>query len=62
MLGFDRSRTMLADDSEKVLLSAQTYGFGALIYVARPSSTSPVKYSTIFPSIVYFKELMEEPR
>ncbi len=61
MLGFDRNLTMLADDTEKVLLSAATYGFGALIYVAKPSSTSPVEYSAQFPSIVYFKELMEDP-
>lgn len=59
MLGFDRARTMLADDTEKVLLSAQTHGFGALIYVARPSSKSPVEYSATFPSIVYFKELID---
>lgn len=58
MLGFDRQRTMLADDTEKVLVSARAYGMGVLIYVARPSSKSPVQYSTSFPSIVYFKELI----
>lgn len=60
ILGFERNRTMLADDTEKVLLSAKTYGFGALIFVARPSSKGPIKYSDTFPSIVYFKELMTE--
>lgn len=58
ILNFDRKKTMLADDTEKVLLSAKTYGFGALIFVARPSSKSPIKYSATFPSIVYFKELI----
>lgn len=58
MLGFERSRTIMVDDTEKVLISAQSYGFTALIFVARPSSVTPVQYSTIFPSIVYFKELM----
>lgn len=59
ILGFDRKRTMLADDTEKVLLSAKTYGFNALIFVARPSSKSPIKYSETFPSIVYFEELIK---
>lgn len=61
MIGFNRNRTMLADDTEKVLLSAKTYGFGALIFVARPSSKSPIEYSETFPSIVYFNELMAGP-
>jgi putative hydrolase of the HAD superfamily len=58
MLGFDRKKTMLADDTEKVLVSAQQYGMGVLIYVARPSSREPVRFSDQFPSIVYFKELI----
>lgn len=58
LLGFDRRRTMLADDTEKVLLAAAAYGLTVLIYVARPSSMSPIRYSERFPSIVYFKELM----
>ena len=58
MLGFDRQRTMLADDTERVLLSARQYGMGVLIFVARPSSQSPIVYSSLFPSIVYFKELI----
>jgi len=58
MLNFDRSRTMLADDSEKVLLSARQYGMGLLIFVARPSSVAPVRHSENFPSITYFKELI----
>jgi len=31
---------------------------GVLLFVARPSSRSPVNYSAVFPSILYFKELM----
>lgn len=60
MLEFDPSQTMLADDTEKVLLSAREYGLGKLIYVAKPSSKAPVKYSKNFPSILYFKELIAE--
>lgn len=58
MIGFDKKRTMLADDTEKVLLSAEHYGMGVLIYVARSSSRKPVQYSRKYPSIEYFKELI----
>jgi len=59
LLHFTPSRTMLADDNEKVLDSAASFGFGSLIFVARPSSRQPVKRSHKYPSIVYFSELME---
>lgn len=59
MLGFNRSRTLLADDTAKVLRAAHKHGIKELIFVARPSSRKPVIYSTEFPSIVYFKELMQ---
>jgi len=52
------AKTLLADDNETVLTSAQTHGIKNLIYVARPSSTLPVAYSDRFPSIIYFKELI----
>jgi putative hydrolase of the HAD superfamily len=57
ILDFDRQRTLLADDNENVLQSAETFGIGVLIYVARPSSTAGISYSARFPSIVYFREL-----
>ena len=57
-LAFDRQRTLLADDNENVLQAAQTYGMGVLIYVARPSSRAEIQYSSRFPAIVYFKELI----
>ena len=57
-LGFDRKRTLLADDTEQVLVSARTYGMGVCVFVARPSSTRPTAASSRFPSIVYFKELL----
>jgi putative hydrolase of the HAD superfamily len=60
ILGFEKSRTLLADDTEKVLLSAEQYGMGHLIFVARPSSRKPVHYSTRYPSIEYFSELIPE--
>ena len=58
MLGFDPGRTLLADDTEKVLRAADQYGLAHLIYVARSSSMQPVSYSATYPSIDYFKELM----
>ncbi len=59
ILPFDRERTMLAEDTEKILHSANQYGIRHLIFVARPSSQGPVVNSKNFPSIVYFKELID---
>ena len=58
ILGFDKERTILADDNDNVLQAAQTYGMEVLIFVARPSSRAEILYSAKFPSIVYFKELI----
>lgn len=58
MLNYDRKRTLLADDTAKVLRSAREYEMGFLVYVARPSSRLPVRYSHEFPSIVTFDELV----
>ena len=58
MLGFDKNRTLLADDTQKVLRAARQAGIGHLIHVARPSSRLPANFSLEFPSITYFKELI----
>jgi putative hydrolase of the HAD superfamily len=58
ILNYDRKRTLLADDTAKVLRSARAYDMGFLIFVARPSSRLPVCYSEDFPSIVTFDELI----
>jgi 5'-nucleotidase len=55
---FDKERTLLADDTAKVLRSARQYGIHNLIHVARPSSRLPVAYSREFPSITTFQELI----
>lgn len=57
-LGFSKKRTMLVDDNSNVLQAAHGYGLKHLVYVAKPSSRRPVQYSTQFPSIVFFKELI----
>lgn len=58
MLGFDRQRTLLVDDNANVLQAAHNHGLQNMVYVAKPSSRLPVRYSPQFPSIVYFKELI----
>ncbi len=58
MLEFDKRTTLFADDTEKVLRSAQQYGIKNLIHVAKPSSRLPTKYSDDFPSIRDFSELI----
>ncbi len=58
MLDYNPKSTLLADDTEKVLHSAEEYGIRYLIYVARSSSMQAVRYSEKYPSIDYFKELM----
>ncbi len=58
IIPYDDMNTLLADDNEAVLASAQKHGIKHLIYVARPSSKLPIFYSKRFPSIVYFNELV----
>ena len=62
IIPFDKKKTLLAEDTEKILDSAHTYGIKHLIYVARPSSQSPIIYSKKYPSIVYFNELITDYR
>lgn len=57
-LGFDKTRTLLADDTAKVLDSAATYGMEHLLFVAKPSSRLPVRYSPRYPAIVTFDEVI----
>ena len=59
VIPYDKDRTMLAEDTEKILFSAREYGIKHLIYVARPSSQIAVKPSESFHSIVYFNELIK---
>jgi FMN phosphatase YigB (HAD superfamily) len=58
VLQFEKKRTLLADDTAKVLHSAKQYDMGFLLFVARPSSRIPLQYSADFPSIVTFEELI----
>jgi FMN phosphatase YigB (HAD superfamily) len=56
-ISYNKETTMLAEDTEKILRSARIYGIKHLIYVARPSSQSPIKASKEFTSITFFNEL-----
>ncbi len=58
-IGFDKARTLLADDNEDVLASGEEYGIENVILVAKSSSTKPTMYSKRFASIIFFKELMD---
>lgn len=57
-LGFRCSQTLLADDTAKVLQAARQHGIEHLVFVAKPSSRSPVRHNAEFVSIAAFNELM----
>ena len=59
LLGFVPEKTLLVDDTEKVLRVADASGLGYLVHIARSSSRRPACYSTGYPSIDYFKELVK---
>lgn len=62
LLNYNKDRTLLADDTAMVLESAHQYGIKQLIHVAKPSSKKPTEFSSKFPSIVRFNELMFNPQ
>jgi 5'-nucleotidase len=58
MVPFQPERSMLGEDSETNLETAQMFGIRYLIHVGRYSSQSPPALSTKFTSIHYFSELL----
>ncbi len=60
-IGYEPNRTIFVDDTEKVLVSAEQGGLlrDKLIFVAKSSSRLAPSYSSRYPSIEYFKELMD---
>jgi 5'-nucleotidase len=58
ILPYDKERTLFADDTEKVLHSAEKFGIQHLIHIAKPSSRLPVQFSAHYQSIENFKELL----
>ncbi len=57
---FDRQRTLLIDDTESVLHSAQQYGIKYLLTLLQPDSKQPRRSHTSFPGIVHFDEILPE--
>ncbi len=55
---FDPARTLLIDDTESVLASAQGYGIGHLLTLLQPDSNGQKRLRTHFPSIHHFDEIM----
>ncbi len=58
VIPYDPARTLLGEDSETNLASAQTFGISYLVYVSRFSSAVSPKASERFPSIHFFNELI----
>ncbi len=56
--GFDRTKTLLVDDSLAVLQSARQYGIEHLISISQPDSKKPKRMIDEFPAIETFLELM----
>jgi len=57
-VSYDPRRTLLGEDSETNLATAEQYGIGYLVYVSRFSSAIQPKPSASFASIEYFSALI----
>jgi len=55
---FDPSRTLLVDDTEDVLASANRYGISHLLTLLQPDSQRQKRIDTRFPGIHHFDEIM----
>ncbi len=55
---FNPKTTLFVDDTAKVLDSAHTYGLNHLLFIAKPSSKLPVRYSDKYPAVAFFDELL----
>ena len=55
---FDPERTLLIDDTESVLESAQHYGISQLLTLLQPDSPRQKRLDTRFPGIHHFDEIM----
>jgi GMP/IMP 5'-nucleotidase len=57
---FDPARTLLIDDTESVLDSAQAYGIAHLLTLLQPDSSRQKRLDSKFPGIHHFDEIMAE--
>ena len=57
---FDPARTLLVDDTEDVLESADRYGISHLLTLLQPDSQRQKRIDTQFPGIHHFDEIMPQ--
>jgi 5'-nucleotidase len=57
---FDPARTLLIDDTEQVLASAQRFGIAHLLTLLQPDSKRQKRVATRFAGIHHFDEIMPE--
>ena len=57
---YDPKRTLLIDDTERVLDSAHQYGIAHLLTLLQPDSQRKKRIDTRFPGIHHFDEIMPE--
>ena len=55
---FEPSRTLLIDDTERILDSAREYGIAHLLTLLQPDSRREKRIATRFPGIHHFDEIM----
>ncbi len=55
---FDKERAILIDDSSSVLESARNFGIKYLLFVSKPDSNLPPRYSSDFDYIIDFRDIM----
>ena len=54
-------RTLLIDDTERVLESARAYGIAHLLTLLQPDSKRQKRIDSCFPGIHHFDEIMPDP-
>ena len=57
---FDPARTLLIDDTERILQAARDYGIAHLLTLLQPDSRQDKRMDTLFPGIHHFDEIMPE--
>ena len=55
---FEKSRTLLVDDSLAVLRSAEAFGIAHLVSISKPDSQRPIRQVEDFPAVEDFRALM----
>lgn len=60
IMDFNPETTLFIDDTSRVLDTARKYGMKHLLHIAKPSSKLKPVYSSDYPSIATFKELLPQ--